>query len=157
LASGFGSTFRPLGRQHWPERCGLWASIGTSAEMCGSIPVDGSTHSLRIRPTRAQNIAPTSRLTFCLDRPWKRSTLDAVPADLKKEVIELDIDCRAHMLMLFFASGDEFRAFIRSNPKRLSSAGFNDGMSDIISQRYGLICSSTKFFEGITAAVFLTA
>ena len=59
--------------------------------------------------------------SLTLNRPWKWEMLEAAPEKLKQKICELDIECRAHFLMLFFATGDEFRAFTRADPKRFWS------------------------------------
>jgi hypothetical protein len=64
--------------------------------------------------------------SLALDRPWKWEMLDAAPVELKQKISELDIEYRAHFLMLFFATGDEFRAFIKADKKRLWSKIFTD-------------------------------
>ena len=64
--------------------------------------------------------------SMALNRPWKWEMLDAAPEELKQKICQLDIAYRAHWLMLFFATGDEFRAFIKANPKRIWSHTFTD-------------------------------
>ena len=54
--------------------------------------------------------------------------LDAAPAKLKQKISQMDIEYRAQWLMLFFATGDEFRAFIRADRKRFWSPGFTDNI-----------------------------
>jgi hypothetical protein len=66
--------------------------------------------------------------SLVLNRPWKWEMLDAAPEKLKQKISQLDIEYRAHWLMLFFATGDEFRAFIRANPKRFWSDAFTDNI-----------------------------
>ena len=66
--------------------------------------------------------------SFALDRPWKWAMLDAAPEKLKQKICQLDIEYRAHFLMLFFATGDEFRAYVKANPKLLWSHAFNDNI-----------------------------
>lgn len=66
--------------------------------------------------------------SLALDRPWKWETLDAAPANLKEKISQMDVEYRAYWLMLFFATGDEFRAFIRADPKRFWSHTFTDNI-----------------------------
>jgi hypothetical protein len=66
--------------------------------------------------------------SLALDRPWKWEMLDAAPEKLKQKISHMDIEDRAHWLMLFFATGDEFRAFIRADPKRFWSHTFTDNI-----------------------------
>ena len=66
--------------------------------------------------------------SLALDRPWKWEMLDAAPAKLKQKISQMDIEYRAQWLMLFFATGDEFRAFIRADRKRFWSPGFTDNI-----------------------------
>ena len=61
------------------------------------------------------------RNSLALDKPWKWEMFDAAPAALKQKISQMDIEYRAHWFMLFFSTGDEFRAFIRANPKRFWS------------------------------------
>jgi hypothetical protein len=80
----------------------------------------------------ARQVATCAQKRRCnslvLNRPWKWEMFDAAPADLKEKVSQLDIEHRAHWFMLFFATGDEFRAFIRADPKRFWSYPFNDNI-----------------------------
>jgi len=57
--------------------------------------------------------------SVALNRPWKWEMLDAAPEILKQKICQLDIEYRAHWLMLFFATGDEFRAYVRMNPQKV--------------------------------------
>lgn len=66
--------------------------------------------------------------SVALNRPWKWEMLDAAPEKLKQRICQLDIEYRAHWLMLFFATGDEFRAYIKANPKRFWSHLFTDNI-----------------------------
>jgi hypothetical protein len=66
--------------------------------------------------------------SLVLDRPWKWEMFDAAPAKLKSKISQLDIEYRAHWLMLFWSTGDEFRAFIRAKPTRIWSQTFNDSI-----------------------------
>jgi hypothetical protein len=61
------------------------------------------------------------RNSLALDRPWKWEMFDAAPAALKQKISQMDIEYRAHWLMMFFSTGDEFRAFMKANPKRFWS------------------------------------
>ena len=74
--------------------------------------------------------------SMVLDRPWKWKMLDAAPEPLRNKICQLDVEYRAHWLMLFFASGDEFRAFTRANPKRFWAQLFT---SDIVGWHLGLL------------------
>jgi hypothetical protein len=66
--------------------------------------------------------------SLALNRPWKWEMLAAAPAKLKQKIGQMDMEYRAHWLMLFFATGDEFRAFIKSNPKRFWAHTFTDNI-----------------------------
>jgi hypothetical protein len=66
--------------------------------------------------------------SLALDRPWKWEMFDAAPAELKQKISELDIEHRAHWLMLFFTTGDEFRAFIKADPKRFWANSFTSNI-----------------------------
>jgi hypothetical protein len=66
--------------------------------------------------------------SLALDHPWKWQMLDAAPDKLKQRICQMDIEYRAHWLMLFFATGDEFRAFIKADPKRFWSHTFTDNI-----------------------------
>ena len=66
--------------------------------------------------------------SLALNRPWKWEMLDTAPEKLKQKICQLDIEYRAHWLMLFFTTGDEFRAFIRADPKRFWSHTFTDNI-----------------------------
>ena len=63
-----------------------------------------------------------------LNRPWKWQMFDAAPAGLKEKISQMDIEYRAHWLMLFWSTGDEFRAFIRADPKRFWSHTLTDNI-----------------------------
>jgi hypothetical protein len=80
----------------------------------------------------AQQLALRAHQQRCnsltLNRPWKWEMLDAAPDQLRKRICQMDIEYRAHWLMLFFATGDEFRAFIKANPKRLWSHTITDNI-----------------------------
>jgi hypothetical protein len=80
----------------------------------------------------ARQIAACAQKRRCnslvLNRPWKWETFDAAPAGLKEKVSQMDIEYRAHGFMLFFATGDEFRAFIKASPKRFWSHIFADNI-----------------------------
>lgn len=54
--------------------------------------------------------------------------LDAAPSGLKEKISQMDIKDRAHCFMLFFATGNEFRAFIKADPKRIWSHAFTDNI-----------------------------
>ena len=66
--------------------------------------------------------------SLALDRPWKWEMFDAAPAALKEKISKLDVEYRAHWLMLFWASGEEFRAFVKTNPKRFWSHTFTSNI-----------------------------
>jgi hypothetical protein len=66
--------------------------------------------------------------SLVLNRPWKWEMLDAAPENLKQKISQLDIEYRAHWLMLFFTTGDEFRAFIKADPKRFWAHTFTDNI-----------------------------
>jgi hypothetical protein len=53
--------------------------------------------------------------SLALDRPWKWQMFDAAPAGLKEKISQMDVEYRAHWLMLFWSTGDEFRAYVRMN------------------------------------------
>lgn len=80
----------------------------------------------------ARQIATCAQKRRCnslvLNRPWKWEMFEATPAGLKEKIGQLDIEFRAHCLMLYFATGDEFRAFIRADPKRLWCHASNDNI-----------------------------
>jgi len=95
--------------------------------------------------------------SLALDRPWKWQVLDAAPEQIRNEICRMDVDYRANWLMLFWATGDEFRAFIRANPKRFWSQFFTDNIV-----RYHLSKLRVKFwlansFRKITVTLFPTA
>ena len=64
--------------------------------------------------------------SLALNRPWKWEMLDAAPEKLKQKISQLDMEYRAHWLMVFFATGDELRAFIKADKKRFWSHLFTD-------------------------------
>ena len=66
--------------------------------------------------------------SLALDRPWKWEMLDAASANLKEKISQMDVEYRAYWLMLLFATGDEFRAFIKANPKRFWAHTFTDNI-----------------------------
>jgi len=63
-----------------------------------------------------------------LDRPWKWEMFNAAPERLQQKISAMDIEHRAHRLMLLFSTGDEYRAFISANPKRLWSHTLSDNV-----------------------------
>ncbi len=73
--------------------------------------------------TIAQHIAFYQQQTRCnslaLDQPWKWEMLDAAPPELHEKLSQLDEIFRAHLIMLNHASGDEFRAHLKADYKRL--------------------------------------
>ena len=62
--------------------------------------------------------------SVALDRPWKWAILDAAPEPLRNKILQMDVEDRAHWLMLFWATGDEFRAFIKADSKRFWAHAF---------------------------------
>jgi hypothetical protein len=62
--------------------------------------------------------------SMVLDQPWKWEMLDAAPNDLRERICELDEKSRAHLIMLNHASGDEFRAYIKDDYRRLYRGSF---------------------------------
>jgi len=103
------------------------------------------------------SIAHNQRLySLVLDRPWKWATLDAAPDDLKEKVIQLDTESRAHWLMLGYATGDEFRAFVRASPKRIWSGGFNDNIVRYHLSKVWVRLWFAKVYRRITFAAFRT-
>jgi hypothetical protein len=66
--------------------------------------------------------------SLALNRPWKWQILDAAPEQLRSAICRMDVAYRAHWLMLFWAAGDDFRAFIKANPKRFWSHLFTDNI-----------------------------
>jgi hypothetical protein len=66
--------------------------------------------------------------SIALNRPWKWEMLDVAPEKLKQKIIHLDIEDRAHWLMLFWSTGDEFRAFIKADTKRIWTHSFNSNI-----------------------------
>lgn len=68
------------------------------------------------------------RNSLVLNRPWKWEMLDAAPEQLKNKICQLDVESRAHWFMLFWATGDEFRAFIKADTKRLWANSFNSNI-----------------------------
>jgi len=81
---------------------------------------------------KARQIATCAQRRRCnslaLDRPWKWDMFDAASVALKQKISRMDIEYRAHWLMLFWATGDEFRAFVRANPKRFWSHMFTSNV-----------------------------
>ena len=57
--------------------------------------------------------------SMVFDRPWKWHALAEAPDGIKEKICQLDSEARAQLLMLSCTTGDEFRAYIRRNPKRL--------------------------------------
>jgi hypothetical protein len=66
--------------------------------------------------------------SLALDRSWKWEMFDAAPSGLKEKISQMDIEDRAHCFMLFFATGDKFRAFIKADPKRFWAHAFTDNI-----------------------------
>ena len=56
--------------------------------------------------------------SIVLDRPWKWQALAEAPDETKEKICKLDSAARAQLLMLFCTTGDEFRAYIKHDPKR---------------------------------------
>ena len=81
--------------------------------------------------------------SLALNRPWKWEMLDAAPSGLKEKISQMDIEDRAHCFMVFFATGDEFRAFIKADPKRFWSHAFTDNIV-----RYHLSMLRAKLWFG---------
>ena len=80
----------------------------------------------------ARQIAACAQQRRCnslaINKPWKWEMFDAAPAALKQKISQMDIEYRAHCFMLYFSSGDEFRAFIRADPKRFCNHLFTDNV-----------------------------
>ena len=74
--------------------------------------------------------------SLAIDRPWKWEMFDAAPSGIKEKISQMDIEYRAHLLMLFFATGDEFRAFIKASPKRIWEHSFT---SNIVGYRLSVL------------------
>jgi hypothetical protein len=66
--------------------------------------------------------------SLILDRPWKWEVLARAPEELRQKIRLLDAGHRAHWLMLFFATGDEFRAFVKKHPKKVLAIIFTDNI-----------------------------
>ena len=64
------------------------------------------------------------RDSLILNRPWKWAMLDAAPEPLKHKISTLDAEFRGHWLMFYFATGDEFRAYVKRHPKKVLAIGF---------------------------------
>jgi hypothetical protein len=54
-----------------------------------------------------------------LDRPWKWAMLDNANQKLRNKILLLDEENRAHFFMVFCSTGDEFRAYVREDPKKV--------------------------------------
>jgi hypothetical protein len=82
--------------------------------------------------SKARQIATCLQQRRCnslaLNQPWKWKMFDAATAALQQKISEMDIEYRAHCFMLFFSTGDEFRAFIKVNPRRFWSHLFTDNI-----------------------------
>ena len=89
-------------------------------------------------PAYAQAFFIAGEVAFCaqqrrcnsiaLDRPWKWAMLDAAPEELRDKLLAIDAEYRAQCFMLLFSTGDEFRAFIKADPKRLWSDAFTSNI-----------------------------
>lgn len=56
--------------------------------------------------------------SLALDRPWKWRLFDDAPEEIQQKISELDAECRAQLFMMAFATGDQFRAFVKKYPKK---------------------------------------
>jgi hypothetical protein len=92
--------------------------------------------------------------SLAFNRPWKWVMLDAAPEKLKQEISQLDIEHRAHCLMLFFATGDEFRAFIKADPKRIWFHAFTDNIVGYHLSKLRIRLWFSKFCRKIAIVAF---
>jgi hypothetical protein len=92
--------------------------------------------------------------SMVLNRAWKWKIFDAAPAKLKTKISQLDIEFRAHWLMLFWSTGDEFRAFIRADPKRFLGGSFNINVVAYHLSVLRIKLWFTKTYRKVTYAIF---
>jgi hypothetical protein len=64
--------------------------------------------------------------SLCLNRPWKWEMLALAPDELRQKICKLDEESRADFIMLNHATGDEFRAYMKSHLGRLFWMLFTD-------------------------------
>ena len=66
--------------------------------------------------------------SLVLNRRWKRELLKTAPNELKEKILAMDQEYRAYWFMLFFASREEYRPFVRKNRKKISKITFTDNI-----------------------------
>lgn len=64
--------------------------------------------------------------SFILNRPWKWDVFAAAPDKLKQKISLIDAEHRAHWLMAWYATGDEFRAYVKAHPKKVVAMLYTD-------------------------------
>lgn len=92
--------------------------------------------------------------SLALNQPWKWEMLDAAPDDLKNKILALDAEYRAHWLMMAFSTGDEFRAFVRENPKRYWSHAFTPNVVAYHLSKLRIKAWLDSFFRKIAVVAF---
>ena len=73
----------------------------------------------------AQDCGQNSAL---LDQPWKWHMLSTAPESIGEDIYRMDAEFRGFWLMLWFATGDEFRAFVNQHPGKLCKILFYDNI-----------------------------
>ena len=66
--------------------------------------------------------------SLVLNRPWKWQTLAEANEEIRDIVCQLDLESRAELFMLHFATGDEFRAYVKRRRAKLLRVIFADNI-----------------------------
>jgi hypothetical protein len=56
--------------------------------------------------------------SFIMNSPKKWKLLDAAPSQIRERLYELDLEMRAHLLMIFFVKPGHYSNFLKRNPKK---------------------------------------